>query len=56
MKGRLKYNNNRDCNYFELTLIRLLYILVMSRVGVVDGNKRAYLHCLGGKLFDGDVE
>ena len=52
----MKYDNNRDCNYFELTLIRLLYILVMSRIGIVDGNKRAYLHRLGSNLFDGDIE
>lgn len=52
----MKYDINRNCNYFELTLIRLIYILVMSRIGVIDGNKRAYLHRLGETLFDGDVK
>lgn len=47
----MKYNDNRDCNYWEITIVRLLYILVMSRIGVVDGNKRAYMHRLKEELF-----
>ena len=64
----MKYDNNRDCNYFELTLIRLLYILVMSRIGIVDENEQLkqqvkqlqhWNRCLAEKRHNelkGDVE
>ena len=47
----MKYDDNRNCNYWELTIVRLLYILIMSRIGVVDGNERAYMHRLKEELF-----
>ena len=30
---KMKYNNNRDCNYFEMTLLRLLFVIARVRVG-----------------------
>lgn len=47
----------RDKNYryphswFELTVLRLLWIIAIKRVFECDGNKRAYLRRLEKELF-----
>ena len=47
----MKYDNNRDCNYFEITLLRLLFLIAHVKIGF-SGEDFAYMHKLKKELFD----
>lgn len=46
------YRYPHGVSWFELTVLRLLWIIAIKRVFECDGNKRAYLHRLEKELFE----
>lgn len=46
----MKYDGNRNCNRYELTVLKLLYLIAKQNWNNYDGNERAYLHRLKKEL------
>ncbi|WP_458454384.1 hypothetical protein [Methanobrevibacter sp.] len=46
----MKYDGNRNCNRYELTVLKLLYLIAKQNYANYNGNERAYLHNLKEEL------
>lgn len=46
----MKYDWNRNCNRYEITVLKLLYLIAKQNTNNYTGNERAYLNRLKEEL------